>query len=62
MQRARNLDLLPVDLEPEITFHFLRSMQRNEREVTAEHEAIIANENNQQWAIRDYVRPIVNEN
>lgn len=62
MRRARNLELLPVDLEPERTFRFLRGIQRDEHEVMAEHEDGASNENNQQWAIQDYVRPVVNDN
>ncbi|XP_022843171.1 uncharacterized protein LOC111366699 [Olea europaea var. sylvestris] len=33
MQRVRNLELLPVDPKPERTFHLLRCIQREEREI-----------------------------
>jgi hypothetical protein len=62
MRKVRNLELLPVDPESEHTFHFLRGKQRDEREAMAEQEDRAANENNQQRAIRDYVRPVVNDN
>ncbi|XP_022897631.1 uncharacterized protein LOC111411323 [Olea europaea var. sylvestris] len=54
MRRARNLDLLLVDPEPEHTFRILRGIQRNEREAMAEQDARAANEDNQQRAIQDY--------
>lgn len=62
MRRARNINLLPVDPEPERTFRYLRGIQRDERNTMAEQEAGVANGNNQPRAIRDYVRPVVNEN
>ncbi|XP_022883666.1 uncharacterized protein LOC111400483 [Olea europaea var. sylvestris] len=62
MRRARYLDLLPVDPEPERTFRILRSIQRNEREAMTEQDARAANEDNQQKAIWDYIRPVVNNN
>lgn len=51
MRRARNLDLLPVEPEPERTFRILRGIQRNEWEAMAEQDARAANEDNQKKAI-----------
>lgn len=56
MQKVRNLNLLPVNLEPEHTLYFLKYIERAELEVRT------TSENNQQRATQDYVRPIANEN
>ena len=58
MQQARNSELLPLDSELEQTLSFFRRKQR----ATARSMAEKQNELVPQWTLRDYFKPMVNEN
>lgn len=52
MQRTRNLDLLPVDPKPELTFHFLKGIYRDEHRAMTEQKARAAVKNNKNGLFR----------
>ena len=57
MRRVRSLEIVPLDPEIERTISRLRREHLNRNRAMAE-----GNNNNQQRALRDYFRPVVNEN
>ena len=59
MQRASNFDLLPLDSEIERTFIRIREEKKNATLVMAAEDN---NQNNQQRALRDYFKPLVDDN
>ena len=61
MRRARSLEFLNLDLEIEITLRRLRK-ERRERIPAMADGGNQNGENQEQRALRDYFRPIVNDN
>ena len=55
MHRSRSFELVPLDNEIERTLRGIRAARRNEIQDMADN-------NQQQRAIRDYLRPVVNDN
>ena len=55
MRRSRSFELVPLDPEIERTLRGIRATRRNDI------QAMVDN-NQQQRPIRDYIRPVVNDN
>ena len=59
MQRANNSNLLPFDPKIERTLRRIRKKKKNVALVMGANDN---NRNNQQWALRDYFKIVVNDN